>query len=63
VDAKMAAVAAHATQIPTDSWLHMLSSGLGKQFLGVEFYQLVAGERGPAGDVNGWESDLFAGVR
>jgi N-acetyl-1-D-myo-inositol-2-amino-2-deoxy-alpha-D-glucopyranoside deacetylase len=62
VDAKMAAVRAHATQIPEDSWLFSLASSFGTQFLGVEYYELVAGERGPAGGDDGWESDLFAGL-
>jgi N-acetyl-1-D-myo-inositol-2-amino-2-deoxy-alpha-D-glucopyranoside deacetylase len=60
--AKMAAVRAHATQIPDDSWLYSIASGFGSDFLGVEYYELVAGERGPAGGSNGWEADLFAGL-
>jgi N-acetyl-1-D-myo-inositol-2-amino-2-deoxy-alpha-D-glucopyranoside deacetylase len=60
--AKMAAVRAHATQIPDDSWLYSIASGFGSEFLGVEYYELVAGDRGPMGGVNGWESDLFAGL-
>lgn len=62
VDAKMAAVRAHATQIPPDSWLFTLAANIGSEFLGVEYYELVAGKRGPAGGSNGWENDLFAGV-
>ncbi len=60
-EAKMAAVRAHATQIPADSWLYTLADGFGKQFLGVEYFELVRGERGPAGP-DGLETDLFAGV-
>ncbi len=60
-EAKMAAVRAHATQIPADSWLYTLADGFGKQFLGVEYYELVRGERGPAGP-DGLETDLVAGV-
>jgi N-acetyl-1-D-myo-inositol-2-amino-2-deoxy-alpha-D-glucopyranoside deacetylase len=58
-DAKMAAVRAHATQIPGDSWLYSIASGFGADFLGVEYYELVAGQRGTD---DGWESDLFAGL-
>jgi N-acetyl-1-D-myo-inositol-2-amino-2-deoxy-alpha-D-glucopyranoside deacetylase len=61
-DAKMAAVRAHATQIPTDSWLFTLAEGAGKEFLGVEYYELVVGARGPGNGPNGWETDLFAGL-
>jgi N-acetyl-1-D-myo-inositol-2-amino-2-deoxy-alpha-D-glucopyranoside deacetylase len=61
-DAKMAAVRAHATQIPTDSWLFTLAEGVGKEFLGVEYYELVVGTRGPGSGPNGWETDLFAGL-
>jgi N-acetyl-1-D-myo-inositol-2-amino-2-deoxy-alpha-D-glucopyranoside deacetylase len=59
--AKMAAVAAHATQIPTDSWLYNLAEGGGRDFLGIEYYELVIGERGPGGP-DGLETDLFAGL-
>jgi N-acetyl-1-D-myo-inositol-2-amino-2-deoxy-alpha-D-glucopyranoside deacetylase len=60
-DAKMTAVAAHATQIPTDSWLHSIASSAGADFLGVEYFELVIGERGPGGP-DGLEPDLFAGL-
>jgi N-acetyl-1-D-myo-inositol-2-amino-2-deoxy-alpha-D-glucopyranoside deacetylase len=61
-DAKMAAVQAHATQIPTDSWLYSLADGLGKTFLGIEHYELVEGTRGPGEGPDGLEADLFAGL-
>ena len=60
--AKMAAVRAHATQIPEDSWLFTLAAGFGSDFFEVEHYELVAGERGPGEGPLGWESDLFAGL-
>jgi N-acetyl-1-D-myo-inositol-2-amino-2-deoxy-alpha-D-glucopyranoside deacetylase len=60
--AKMAAVAAHATQIPTDNWLYTIAAGPGVDYLGTEYYELVVGERGPAGP-DGVETDLFAGLR
>lgn len=58
--AKRAALRAHATQIPADSWLHTLAGEDG--FLGVEHFVLAAGERGPGDGQDGWESDLFAGL-
>jgi N-acetyl-1-D-myo-inositol-2-amino-2-deoxy-alpha-D-glucopyranoside deacetylase len=61
-DAKMAAVRAHATQIPTDSWLFTLAESFGKEYLGVEYYELIIGTRGPGDGPDGWESDLFAGI-
>jgi N-acetyl-1-D-myo-inositol-2-amino-2-deoxy-alpha-D-glucopyranoside deacetylase len=40
-----------------------LSNNLGQEVLGTEYYRLVRGERGPAGDgSHGWEDDLFAGL-
>lgn len=61
-DAKAAAIRAHATQIPADSWLRTLAGGPGAGFLGVEYYVLAAGQRGPGDGPDGWESDLFAGL-
>jgi N-acetyl-1-D-myo-inositol-2-amino-2-deoxy-alpha-D-glucopyranoside deacetylase len=60
--AKAAAVAAHATQIPPESWLRTLAGEFGGDFLAVEFFQLVSGHRGPGHGPHGWESDLFAGL-
>jgi N-acetyl-1-D-myo-inositol-2-amino-2-deoxy-alpha-D-glucopyranoside deacetylase len=61
--AKAAAIRAHATQIPADSWLRSLAGEFAAGFLGVEHYVLAAGERGPGDGPYGWESDLFAGLR
>jgi N-acetyl-1-D-myo-inositol-2-amino-2-deoxy-alpha-D-glucopyranoside deacetylase len=61
-DAKLAAANAHASQIPPDSWLFTMASGFGAQFLGVEYYELVVGTRGPTSGPEGWEDDLFAGL-
>jgi N-acetyl-1-D-myo-inositol-2-amino-2-deoxy-alpha-D-glucopyranoside deacetylase len=60
--AKEAALHAHATQIPPNSWLYTLAGNFGAEFLGVEYYTLAAGERGPGEGPHGWESDLFAGL-
>jgi N-acetyl-1-D-myo-inositol-2-amino-2-deoxy-alpha-D-glucopyranoside deacetylase len=59
---KLSALRAHATQIPPTSWLYTLASGFGKEMMGVEYYRLAVGERGPGVGSYGWESDLFAGV-
>jgi N-acetyl-1-D-myo-inositol-2-amino-2-deoxy-alpha-D-glucopyranoside deacetylase len=60
---KDAAMRAHPTQILVDGPFFALSNNLGQEVLGVEYYRLVKGERGPAGNgPEGWEDDLFAGV-
>ena len=61
-DAKVEAMRAHATQIPANSWLLTIAGNFGAEFMGVEFYQLGVGEKGPGSGPYGWESDLFAGV-
>jgi N-acetyl-1-D-myo-inositol-2-amino-2-deoxy-alpha-D-glucopyranoside deacetylase len=61
-EAKFAAVRAHATQIPTTSWLFTIAGNFGSEYMGVEYYQLAAGEKGPGGGPDGWEDDLFAGL-
>ena len=63
VDRKDAAMRAHPTQILVDGPFFALSNNLGLEVLGVEYYRLVRGERGPAGPgPEGWEDDLFAGL-
>jgi N-acetyl-1-D-myo-inositol-2-amino-2-deoxy-alpha-D-glucopyranoside deacetylase len=59
--AKLNAMRAHATQISVDSPFYALSNNLGVRAFGVEYYILLAGERGPAGS-DGREADLFAGI-
>jgi len=61
-DKKIAAIRAHATQIPTTSWLYSIAGNFGEEFMGVEYYSLAAGERGPGEGPGGWERDLFAGL-
>lgn len=61
--AKAAAMRAHASQIPADSWLHTLAGRADDGFLAVEHYLLAAGERGPGNGAHGWEDDLFAGLK
>ncbi|BCB79875.1 N-acetyl-1-D-myo-inositol-2-amino-2-deoxy-alpha-D -glucopyranoside deacetylase [Phytohabitans flavus] len=61
-EAKVAAMRAHATQIPDTSWLYSIAGNFGSEFMGVEYYTLAVGERGPGDGPHGWESDLFAGL-
>jgi N-acetyl-1-D-myo-inositol-2-amino-2-deoxy-alpha-D-glucopyranoside deacetylase len=61
VDDKMAAMAAHATQITLDGPFFALSNNLGNEVWATESYRLVRGRLAPeAGSRR--ESDLFAGV-
>jgi N-acetyl-1-D-myo-inositol-2-amino-2-deoxy-alpha-D-glucopyranoside deacetylase len=60
-DQKMAALAAHATQITTDGPFFALSNNLGTTAWGLEFYRIAKGERGPLNE-DGLEEDLFAGL-
>ncbi len=60
--AKMAAMRAHATQILVDGPFFALSNNIANQAFAVEYYQLVRGQRGPAGDPDGHEDDLFSGL-
>jgi N-acetyl-1-D-myo-inositol-2-amino-2-deoxy-alpha-D-glucopyranoside deacetylase len=57
LDAKLAAMAAHETQITMDGEFFALSNGLGLRALGTEYYTLLAGRRGPGAR---YERDLFA---
>jgi N-acetyl-1-D-myo-inositol-2-amino-2-deoxy-alpha-D-glucopyranoside deacetylase len=61
-EAKVAALRAHATQIPPNYWMLSVASNFGAEFMGMEFYQLAAGSKGPGDGPNRWESDLFAGL-
>ncbi|MFC0006944.1 N-acetyl-1-D-myo-inositol-2-amino-2-deoxy-alpha-D-glucopyranoside deacetylase [Micromonospora siamensis] len=60
--AKEAAMRAHATQIPANSWLYSIAGNFGAEFMGVEYFTLAVGEKGPGGGPYGWEDDLFAGL-
>jgi N-acetyl-1-D-myo-inositol-2-amino-2-deoxy-alpha-D-glucopyranoside deacetylase len=63
VEAKMAAMRAHATQISVDGPFFALSNNLGLQVWGNEYYTLVKGERSGELDTDGRERDLFAGIK
>ena len=62
VDAKMDAMAAHATQIALDGPFFALSNNLGLAIWGHEFYTLVRGEKSAPFDNDGRESDLTSGI-
>jgi N-acetyl-1-D-myo-inositol-2-amino-2-deoxy-alpha-D-glucopyranoside deacetylase len=62
VEAKMAAMRAHATQITVDGPFFALSNNLGNRVWGIEYYRLVQGAPGTERDANGRETDLFAGL-
>ena len=47
LDAKLAAMRAHETQITVDGEFFALSNDLGQRALGTEYYTLLAGSRGP----------------
>jgi N-acetyl-1-D-myo-inositol-2-amino-2-deoxy-alpha-D-glucopyranoside deacetylase len=61
VEAKMAAMRAHATQITVDGPFFALSNNVGNQVWGVEFFRLAKGVQGPVNG-DGLETDLFAGL-
>lgn len=64
VEAKLAAMRAHATQITVDGPFFALSNNLGTEVWGREAYALVRGEPGPEDerDSAGHETDLFSGI-
>ena len=62
LDAKLAAMRAHASQIAVDSPFFALSDGVGQRAFGREYYTLLAGPRGAGSGGHGWESDLFSGI-
>jgi N-acetyl-1-D-myo-inositol-2-amino-2-deoxy-alpha-D-glucopyranoside deacetylase len=57
LDAKIAAMRAHETQITVDGEFFALSNETGFRILATEYFTLLAGERGPG---NPRERDLFA---
>ena len=61
LEAKLAAMRAHTTQIALDGPFFALSNNIGQRAFGVEFYRLA---RGPAAPDEGRsrETDLFAGL-
>jgi N-acetyl-1-D-myo-inositol-2-amino-2-deoxy-alpha-D-glucopyranoside deacetylase len=62
LEAKLAAMRAHVTQIAVDSPFFALSDKVGQRAFGVEYYTLLAGPRGTGAGPQGREADLFAGI-
>lgn len=62
LDAKMAAMRAHKTQIAVDGPFFALSNNIGQKAFGREHFVLARGARGPADGPQGREDDLFAGL-
>lgn len=64
LDAKLAAMRAHATQISVDAPFFALSDNVGQRAFGTEYYTLLAGPaiRAGAGNSADLETDLFAGI-
>jgi N-acetyl-1-D-myo-inositol-2-amino-2-deoxy-alpha-D-glucopyranoside deacetylase len=60
--AKLAALAAHRTQITVDGVFFALSNLLGREVMATEYFRLVRGELGAERDAEGREVDLFAGL-
>ena len=62
LEAKVAAMRAHKTQIAVDGPFFALSNNIGQRAFGVEHYTLARGDRGPGSGPHDWEDDLFAGL-
>ena len=62
LDAKVAAMRAHRTQIAVDGPFFALSNNVGQRAFGVEHFVLARGPQGPADGPLGREGDLFAGL-
>jgi N-acetyl-1-D-myo-inositol-2-amino-2-deoxy-alpha-D-glucopyranoside deacetylase len=62
LDAKLAAMRAHATQIAVDSPFFALSDMVGRRALGTEYYTLLAGPAAATRPDGARETDLFAGL-
>lgn len=62
LDAKMAAMRAHVTQIEVQWPYFALSDRVGQPMWVQEHFRLAHGRLGPADPVTGYETDLFAGV-
>ena len=62
LDAKLAAMHAHATQIAVDSPFFALSNNIAQRALGVEYFTLLAGPAWQPSGSQEREPDLFAGL-
>ena len=61
-DAKMRALAEHATQVTVDGDFFALSNHFGREIESTEYFRLVRGTLGADRDDDGWECDLFGGL-
>ena len=59
LEAKLAAMRAHETQLTVDGEFFALSNGLGQRAGGTEYYTLLSGAPGPRGPGDRYERDLF----
>jgi N-acetyl-1-D-myo-inositol-2-amino-2-deoxy-alpha-D-glucopyranoside deacetylase len=62
LEAKVAAMRAHRTQIAVDGPFFALSNNVGQRAFGVEHFVLARGPRGAGAGEHGREGDLFAGL-
>jgi len=62
LEAKVAAMRAHRTQIAVDGPFFALSDNVGQRAFGREHFVLVRGDRGDGDGALGRESDLFSGL-
>jgi len=62
LDAKLAALRAHATQISVDRTFFALSNNIGSPVRSIEYYRIAKGDLGSERDTDGRETDLFAGI-
>lgn len=61
-EAKLAALAAHETQISTDDSFFALSNNFGNRVMGVEYYRIAKGDVSEPFNEQGHETDLFNGI-
>lgn len=61
-EAKLAALAAHETQISTDDSFFALSNNFGNRVMGVEYYRIAKGNVSEPFNEQGHETDLFNGI-
>lgn len=62
LDAKMTALAQHASQVQTDGGFFALSNNLGSKAMGIEYFRIAQGEVAGPFDDTGHETDLFNGI-
>jgi N-acetyl-1-D-myo-inositol-2-amino-2-deoxy-alpha-D-glucopyranoside deacetylase len=62
LDAKLAALRAHATQVSVDRTFFALSNNIGSPVRSIEYYRIAKGDLGSERDTDGRETDLFAGI-